>query len=321
MPRFLSYRALVERALPSPADVQWLAGRIAALAPFTDGCAVVCGSVSWGSHLWRSDIDVAHFSTLAHPRLEDAIASVTADFRARTGDAVTVPQVDIVVVGAEQARLARDRAGVSAGGLSAGQPPGGRAAGRAARRTFDDVAIRFADHVGCIAQLKGEPWRGFFDRYLAAVQRDAAARRDDIRAYVGAVGQAWAQQPLHPLERAADGSFTARQLDLLGHAENYPINLMRRMLAERACYPRPDRVADIVAAFDALAAPWAQRLREASQPFRRMNDAYEALVAECRHPVQPLPAADYHARLAALAESLPFAAVQEATWDYLEACA
>jgi hypothetical protein len=320
MARFLAYETLISRSLPRREDLQWLAGQIAALAPFTQGDAVVCGSVCWGSHNWRSDIDVAHFSTVEHPRLENLTQRVLEEFDTRTGHSRAAPQIDVVVIGAEEPVHSAPGKSLSAGAMSAGISPG-QAHEPAAPRLFDDVAVRFADHIGAIAAMRADRWRTFYQRHLSTVKSSAERRLEDIRAYVSAVSDAWDSQPLHELEREADGSFTRHQLDLLGHMENYPVNLMRRMLAELARYPCPDRVTDVRTAFAALTDPWAQLITAAMPPFDALSAGYEALVTEVHRSdgQAPLSAQAYHDRLDALATALPRQAIQEAAWSYLKA--
>lgn len=315
MARYLSYHSLTERGLPSREDVQWLAGRIAQLPAFTTGDAVLCGSVCWGSHHWRSDIDIAHFSTLACPRLEAQVRPVVEAFRARLGEHMVAPKVDIVVVGAEELVAAAPTAGLSGVSPSAAAVA---AAAAPAARLFDDVAMRFADHIGALAALRAEPWRGFLQRHLSGVQSTRERRLDDIRSYVSGVTEAWAGQPMHPLERAPDGNLQRHQLDLLSHAENYPVNLMRRMLAELGRYPQPDRVEDIRGVFAALDDRWARSMQAALPPFDALARGYDALAARARQAGTDLGAEEFNSTLTALAAALPFAAVQEAVWDYLK---
>jgi hypothetical protein len=330
MARFLAYDDIVSRELLSPADVQWIAGQIASLSAFEEGTAVLCGSVSWGTHSWRSDIDVAHFRTTDHPALEDDIKDVLEDFDVRTSQRYVAPRIDVIVIGEELAGLTESlekkrKKRESTGNLSIEIEPSSLELTdqifpkvENGTRMFPDAVDRFADHIGSIARMKGDPWRSFFERYLAVGRREAEEQRAALNSYVTAITEAWTRQPLHALSRAADGSFTPAQLDLLGRAENYPVNLMRRVLATLGKYPIPDRASDIKVAFAKLAHPWAQRIIAALPAFAALGEEYESMVVSCKRPEGKLPTREeFHERINTVAGKLPFNTVQEAVWEYL----
>jgi hypothetical protein len=336
MARFLAYQDITTRDPPSRADIQWLAAQIAALPPFVSGAAVVCGSVSWGTHSWRSDIDIAHFRTRDHPAIEADIEKVLSDFHHRTGHKFITPRIDIAVIGeespdvadkAEQKRREQEAARKkkrkqkeleAEGNFSLGGPPTSlELLEQTTLKIFADAVERFGDHIGCIAALKGQPWTGFFERYLSQGRRTAAEQREAISGYVNAVSGAWSQQPLHPLNRGPDGEFTARQLGLLGQAENYPVNLMRRLLAAQDKYPRPDRISDIKSSFSELPDAWARTIVAALPAFTALSEQYESLVEACRQPDGKPSAQEFHERIELAAAHLPFDAIQEAVWEYL----
>jgi hypothetical protein len=83
MARFFFYDELVHMSRPPLADIQWLASQMSHLPPFVDGSAVLCGSVSWGNHSWRSDLDIAHFSTIEHPHIEKSLEGVIQQYNDR----------------------------------------------------------------------------------------------------------------------------------------------------------------------------------------------------------------------------------------------
>lgn len=313
MARFFSYEEIVTRALTPVEDIQWLAGQIGGLPPFVEGAAVLCGSVSWGKHSWRSDLDVAHFSTIAHPHVEQAVKDVVQQYLDRTGNRFIAPRVDVITIGAESLTLAKKNKGLSGSNVSSGVAK----SKKPVSDVFKETAVLFADHIGSIAELKGNPWQAFFEKHLAAVDGSRTGRREAIKGYVERMTAEWARQPLHRLNVGPDGGFTAEQLDLLSKSENYPVNLMRRILGDLGRYPRPDRASDVREAFSRLEEPWSKALLEQFAPFFLLDERYEEVVAACKRPDNPLSAADYHERLRSLFVDLPFAGIQNGIWEYI----
>lgn len=322
MARFFPYDEVITRQLPSLKDVQWLAGQIARLEPFMAGSAVVCGSVSWGSHSSRSDIDIAHFATNDHPHIERSVDEVVAQYGERTNQRFIAPRIDVITIGVESESLVVTEKGSSSQGTVAADKVAGVSGGdlndQPIATIFSETLVRFADHIGSLAHLKGDPWKEFHRRYLAANAGTRPYRREAIKSYVSTVTTAWDQQPLHPLGADADGQFTEQQLDLIGQAENYPVNLMRRILGEFERYPQPDRIPDVRNAFAKIDAPWSKRLLAHAEPFFAISAEYEKLVAGCRDPGQKPSAQHYHDRIRALFNDLPFSPIQETVWEYLE---
>jgi len=312
MARFYSYEEITVR-IPAPMeDIQWLAGEIASLEPFVAGTAVLCGSVSWGKHSWRSDIDVAHFSTIAFPQIDRAIEEVVQKYVVRTSNQFIAPRADVITIGAESMANVSKHQSISTSLPTIGVAKKGRVTDM-----FVETSLRFADHIGAIASLKGDPWQTFLDRYLSTVDRYQAGRRDMTRQYVERMTTQWAQQPLHRLNFDTDGSFTTKQLDLLGKSENYPVNLMRRILGDLGRYPSPDRTSDVRASFLALEEPWSKDLLAHFGPFFSLSERYEEIVVACRGPQSSLNQAGYNEQVCSLFIDLPFAEIQNSFWKYL----
>ena len=323
MARYFSHSEITSRQLPSAKDIRWLAGQISALSAFASGSAVLCGSVAWGTHSARSDIDVAHFGTTQHPQIEREIEEVIARYQERTQGSFIAPRVDIITIGIEpEARPIKSSShSVTA---EAAVPAGASIGGVFVRNretftVFADTFVRFVDHIGSLAYLKAGPWKQFMERYLSLQHPDyRTIQREGIRSYVATTTTSWEEQPLHRLNLEADRELTQRQLGLAGQAENYPVNLMRRILGEMALYPRPDRAADVRRQFEELEQPWAKRLVADSAPFFALNLQYDAIIADARKGSGGLTVADYHERFSALFDALPFGSIQEAVWEYLD---
>jgi hypothetical protein len=321
--RYFTHSEITSRQLPSAKDIRWLAGQISALPPFVSGSAVLCGSVAWGTHSPRSDIDVAHFGTTKHPQIELEIENVVARYQERTQGHFIAPKVDVVTIGIEpEAQAAKTSshsitdepvapAGASIGGVFI--------LNREFPAVFADTFVRFVDHIGSLSHVKAGRWEEFLKSYLSPQREDyRTIQREAIRSYVTTTTTAWEEQPLHRLNLGADHELTQRQLDLAGQAENYSVNLMRRILGEMALYPRPDRAADVRRRFEELTEPWAKRLVADSEPFFALGLQYDAIIADARKGNGGLTAVDYHERFSALFESLPFASIQDAVWEYLD---
>jgi hypothetical protein len=183
---------------------------------------------------------------------------------------------------------------------------------------FADTFVRFVDHIGALAQLKAGPWKEFMTRYLSPRRDDhRSIQREAIRSYVAATTQSWKEQPLpRSKEEWTNHDFGPEQLDLLGQAENYPVNLMRRILGAMDMYPRPDRAADIHGQFEKLTQPWARSLVTDSAPFSQVALRYDAIIDDIRKGDQ-LTAAAYYERVSALFDTLPFDRIEQAVSQYL----
>lgn len=312
MARFFTHEEVATREPPRPEDLRWIAGRLLEFEPFASGSAIVCGSVLWGSNSWRSDIDVAHFSTTEHPRLDRLVNDVLADYAARTNDRHLIPRVDVVTLGAQSASLARRAESTSAQALSAIRSRDLEVVSD----LFLDVAVPFSDHVAAIAADRGSQWQAFLENHLAAARDPHPARREITLAYASNMTGEWDKQPLHDLSLGPDGQLTEYQLDLIAKTENYPTNVMRRILGELGEYPSPDRAADIARAFEAIETRWSRALSEVQQQFRDIDQEYQLIVDSVRASQSPLDAAGYTDRVRALFLSLPIPRVLEVVHEY-----
>lgn len=306
MGRYFDFDELTAKE-PTPADdLRWLAGAISKLDAFADGTAVVCGSVSWGTNSWRSDIDVAHFSTLAHPRLDGGLEQLVDQYEDRTTGQYIRPRIDVVVVGAESRQVVAQAESISGGGSISG--PG--SVTEVVNDLFVDTATLFADHLQAVAARKGGPWRQFSGRFLGGLTDLNERRQAEIKRYVQEMGRRWAASPLHDLSMNDDGSFTDQQLTLMAKTENYSTNLARRVLGERGVYPSPDTKENVVEAFGALDTEWAPDLRAALQDFDHLASRYEELLSEVRTESDRPNEDEYRAEVKALFADLPFDEVE-----------
>jgi hypothetical protein len=309
MPRFYQYDELVMRQPMPLSDILWLAGQVSKLPPFLDGVAVLCGSVAWGQPSWRSDIDVITFKTEAHPDIAPAIDAVIRSHQESTGERFLIPKADVIVAGAEAQRLVT-RKNLVRGSADLNEK-------RTIREVFAATSLRFFDHIGSLAAAKGGPWRTFRSTYLSQVPQDSRTRRDEIRTYTTSFADAWRQQPLRSLSLNPDRNADHDELSAMGFAENFPIHLMRQILAERGSYPSPDRAPEVRALFAGLPQSWAKNLLEKLNPFFDIGEKYAQIASACRGGPARISASEYHNRLVELFANLPFADIEEAVWDYL----
>ena len=313
MGRFHSYTEVMGKDLPPIEDLQWIAGQIARTEPFREGSAVLCGSICWGVYSWRSDIDIAHFSTLQYPNIDAVVQQVLDGYAERTQGQFIVPRFDVITVGADSLALVAGAPSVSTPPISLGVTDGNAPVSS----VFTETAVLFGDHIGSLAALKGDPWRAFVARHLSGVAGDPPGRREAIERYVGAMTTEWERRPLHRLNLGPNGELGSTHLDLMARSENYPVNLMRRILGVASYYPRPDRASDVQDAFVALDRTWSKHLWEHFQPFSTIAPRYEQLVAKCKSSGAPLGGPAYYAELREIFSGLPFAKIQEAVWEYL----
>jgi hypothetical protein len=313
MPRFYQYNELVTCQPIPPNDILWLAGQVSKLPPFLDGVAVLCGSVAWGQPSWRSDVDVVTFTTEAYPDIAPTIDKVVKDYKESAKGRYLIPRTDVIIIGAESQRL------VTRENLVRGSTPITET--RTIRELFAATSLRFFDHIGSLAAVKGNPWRTFHSAFLSQVSRDRHIRRDEIRTYVTSFADTWRQQPLHSLSLNPGRNADQDELDTMGFAENFPIHLMRQILAERGFYPSPDRAPAVCAAFAKLSEPWAENLMRKLDPFLHIGEKYTQIADTCRRESTEMSAVEYHNRLTELFADLPFTDVEEAAWDYLNSTA
>jgi hypothetical protein len=323
--RYFYHREISSQRLLSGDEIRELAGKISALPAFARGTAVLCGSVAWGTHQPRSDIDIAFFGTVEHPSLEDDIKEIVAHYEERRQVRLLLPRIDIITIGIEPEVQAATTESHSITGEPKA-PAGASVNGVFVMNhqfptVFADTFVRFADHIGALAHLQAGPWKEFLTRYLSPPRDDRRSiQREAIRSYVATTTQLWNQQPLHPRLppqwQRTNFEFSREQLDLLGQAENYPVNLMRRILGAMDLYPRPDRAADVRAQFEKLAQPWARSIVMDSAPFSQAALGYDAIIEGIRNGDE-LTAVAYNERVCALFDTLPFEAIEQAVLDYL----
>jgi hypothetical protein len=309
MARFYQYDELVKREPMPLSDISWIAGQVSQLVPFLEGTAVLCGSVAWGKPSWRSDIDVAAFKKSSSRNITGAINGIINKYDKSTKRRFLIPRADAIIIGAESRRLVT-RKNLVRGSTAITEV-------RTTREAIAATSLRFFDHIGSLAAAKDGPWRVFHTDYLASVSPDRQARREEIRKYASSFADSWRQQPLRSLQLDPSSGADQTQLDAMGYAENFPIHLMRQILAEQGAYPSPDRAPEVRVSFASLGAAWTRDLLGKLDPLLNIGQKYSEIVQACRSVPPEISAGEYYDRLIQLFGTLPFADVEEAVWEYL----
>jgi hypothetical protein len=311
MTRFFAFDVINSRVPAPQNDVLWLAGRISELPEFVEGSAVLCGSVAWGQPTWRSDIDIALFKRKPGDDLSKAIEKILRAYDKSTNRRYVVPAVDFAIVGSESVKS------VTRENLVSGSRP--ITEQQTVSEYIEAARLQLANHIGSLAAMKGDPWRSFHKTYLAGADDSREARRAAIRAYVSSFVGTWRQQPLRGAKADPGETLNEKQLDTLGHVENFPLHLMRQITAEIGRYPKPDRGPDVRAAFSVLPEEWVGKISDTLRPFAKINKEYQTIVDACRNGAGRMTKREYYSRLRMLIDPLPFADIEEVVWGYLDA--
>lgn len=274
MARFFSYKEIERGLITTPEMISEIAAALMELEMFKQGQAVVFGSVAWGTHTWRSDIDVANFSK-AHWDLHVPVGMVLFEFfKQRYGNE------DGFTVGEHLMEV-----------LSNQKPVSGN-------YFLPHISPSTRDHFRLLARVKGEPWKTFLKNLKTIRFR---SRLKDIDEYLGIIVRHWAalNQQLIGKPWLSWDDFKA-----LSALENFPKQLMRKILGEKKRLPSPDTVSQIREAFARLEEPWARELVPLFQPFFEIDPAYQALVNEMTNG-RKLAEAEYGQRVCQLFSKLP----------------
>ena len=266
-----------------------VARQLAQHAPFERGVAVICGSVAWGGAHSRSDIDVACFQTEQLKNVQPDIQAISTTLLENENiQGFRIPRVDIILVGSEsETSVTRDN-------LVTGSVPITET--QTLREYFASNGLRFYDHIGSLAALKGEPWSTFHARYLQDVNRTKALRTEDARRYASSFVEAWRSAPPDTLGSGYEMGMSDMQVDVMSFAEKFPIHLMRQVLALRGRYPRPDRRNDVLGAFAQLRGKPMKGLMSSLMPLVEVGPKYDQLLAEVDAEPNEATLSDYSAR-------------------------
>lgn len=274
MARFFSYEEIKRGLITTSETVSEIAAALMKLEMFKQGKAVVFGSVAWGAHTWRSDIDVADFSK-EHWDLHVPVDMVLFKFfKQQYGDK------DGFAVGNHLIEI-----------LSNQKPVSGN-------YFLPYISPSTRDHFRLLARAKGGPWKTFIKNLKTIRFR---GRLEDISEYLGIIVRHWTALNQHLIGKRW---LSWDDFRVLAALENFPKQLMRKILGEKKRLPSPDTVSLVKEVFALLEEPWTRELFPLFQPFFEIDPAYKALmdsmVNECR-----LPEAEYGQKVCQLFSGLP----------------
>jgi predicted nucleotidyltransferase len=274
MARFFSLKEIELGLVMTPESVAELATAINELEMFQAGEAVIFGSVAWGEHTWRSDIDVASFSKKRweyhHPINMVLFDFFVERYGGKIGREIQHHLIEV---------------------LSNQKPVSGN-------YFVPKISPSTRDHFRLLAKVKGGPYRAFYKGLKVIKFRSRLA---DIREYLEII--MWHWESLN--KRLVKAKWLDwDQLKKLAALENFPKQLMRKILGEKKRLPSPDTVSQIRKRFSELAEPWTQEAAALFEPFFLIDAKYGEIVHSMSGG-RPLPEQEYDHAICQLFTNLP----------------
>ena len=257
MARFLSYHEIEKGLIPTKETLAEIASDFMQFNEFQSGGAVVFGSVAWGEHTWRSDIDVADFSNCSW---RSGIPMRIFDyFRDRHGSdsSLYVKNHMVEIIGNQNSRKGK---------------------WQIAHYQLPEISPSTRDHFILLARMKGGPWQTFLEKLKTIRCR---SRKTDILEYLETMESNWASFHVFRkeiLERPHAYGCLWNEFKTLQSIENFPKQLLRKILGKKKRLPSPDTVSCIKTAFAQLDDSWVSELRTHFQPFFEIDVKYNQLV-------------------------------------------
>lgn len=248
MARFFSYHEITSGLITTPELIGEIALALQELEIFKQGKAVIFGSVAWGDHRWRSDIDVADFSK-NYWQSSTPVDSILSDFfqkRFGSNSGFYIKEHLMEVLSHQ----------------------GSHAQGN---YVLPKISPSTRDHFRLLAKAKGGPWKEFFKKLKTVPFR---SRQEDIAYYLNTIKcrQYWLNERLIGKKWLDWNDFKTLQ-----SLENFPKQLVRKILGEKKKLPSPDTVSNIMAQFALLDELWAKELSALFQPFFLIDETYKNL--------------------------------------------
>lgn len=280
MARFLSEEEIRLDLIPTARDIGLLAKKIADLPGFGKRF-VIFGSVAWTEEQtwkWRSDIDMLQGALEGedHQGLEDIFKSVFGSCH-------------MLVINNIIQQLPFETGGIETTGCNFHGPYPTPALSPSTRDHFNLLAKRY----------KG-PWKRIIDQIKAISGRK---RIEDIEDYIQHVeNKVW-----RDLSRQIQfsGQVSLKELIWMSSIENFPKQLMRKILGWMKRLPNPDTFPAVQSAFQEIEYEWAQKLHKIFSSFWQIEEAYENLIAEVRGAGDKITETSYSYRLKNMFKNLP----------------
>lgn len=284
MARFYSFEEIEKGLVLTKEQVGTMAQRIMKLPSFQDGRAVVFGSVAWGEHTWRSDIDIANRAKIG----ESEEMSVGCE----------IMHLFIEEFGNDDEFCVRSHLIEE---LTPENPDPGTL-----HYVFPQISPSTRDHFRLLSRKK----KGSYQIFLRNLRRIRSRKREeDILVYIDRINYWYPGLMKRLAEDLApkNGRIRITWQDFKGLQafENFPKQLMRKILGQLGKLPCPDTVPNIREAFSTVDETWAQGLWELFEPFFDIDHAYEKLVQRMVEPSTRLNERDYGFEVVSLFEGLP----------------
>jgi hypothetical protein len=318
MSRILWFEEL-EAGLPTRELLSALATAIMNLQKARAGNLVVFGSVVWGAHNWRSDIDVAVINPAYIPPLDSSDICTPSEVEQFGASEVfqmlraarTLPDAISSIFAAQRIfqvlnfidddEIVTDLPVVEGAGFS---PPYN------APKVDPRLSPSLRDHFKVLARHHGGPWSEFFDKLP---YRRGRTRTHDIRGYVdnvreryldyeqflvfqregGLIADLIGNDELHPAMRA------------LQSAESMPRQLMRKILGQKKAMVSPDTPERILERFRLLPDPWVADAVTLFDRFHSVTKQYVELAETVVANPSTSHRADYWREVCKIYQRLP----------------
>jgi len=258
MARFLSYYELEKGLIPTREILTEIAADFMRFDEFQTGGAVVFGSVAWNEHTWRSDIDVADFSNCKHSsRVPGRIYDYFKD-RYGWDSGLYVDNHLVEILGNQNSRCGKDK-------IRHYQLP--------------EISPSTRDHFILLAQAKAGQWQKFLEKLKAINFR---SRKTDIAEYLKMMERNWESFHVFRNEILHQNPLSHlclwNEFKTLQSLENFPKQLMRKILGQKRLLPSPDTVSQIKSAFARLEDSWAAEMLIHFQSFFEVDGKYNKLI-------------------------------------------
>lgn len=285
MARFYTFNEIQRGLILTAEQITALATKIQKLPAFQEGHAVVYGSVAWGDHSWRSDLDIAfggidnyylreEKEEVGHFR-QDLYSLFKSEFGS-DGRLILNSLVQILQNESEEE------------GVPVWETYG--------RSKCFGLSPSTRDHFRLLAEAKGGDYQKFYDQYVKYSYIRGQRQLYDFWEY--AYDMFWNAGRNRRVTEDSIG-----QLEILASFENFPKQLIRKYLGYRKMLPVPDTFPNILKVWNAEGLIFAERTKTLFPPFFEIKERYEEIVEKVKQG--RLKEYEYYQSTSDLFENLP----------------
>ena len=312
MSRILSFKEL-EAGLPTRERLTAIANALMTLRKARIGNMVVFGSVAWGAHSWRSDIDVA----VIEPPLEASNLQPAEVVTGAPGSVLKLlacePEIwrklqeqhhlgsyVQIMCYLDDTEVEDDLPAVDSDGRPYNHP------------TVDPrVSPSLRDHFKLLAGRLGGPWLKFLEKLP---YRKGRTRTHDILDYVGNVEGRYADVEGFLDARSENGPQLHAEdvwlgfdceLQAMSSAESMPKQLMRKILGKKKIMPTPDTTERLLERFRLIKEPWSSDALSLFDTFFKIDALYSELARDTAASYSKEHEAQYWHEVWGLYQGLP----------------